>query len=98
MSRKLRIGLIVTVGFLFTVGFTFVSAWRQVPLEVRYFCSQLLRPGMKISERWLEPDCIGHPVACFSGEVALNTLLYSGLLGLFLWLLRPMLNRHKSPS
>lgn len=96
-----RYWLVVAAGFAFSIISTVVAFFVKAvhaPLEVSYICGQLVWPGMAITARWLVPDVIGHPLAALSLIVALNALIYCGLLWLLLELLRFILGRRNSQS
>jgi hypothetical protein len=105
MARWLKVVLVVAAGFAFTVMCTLLGTssalmdgMRTDPdaysvILLRHI-ALLMSPGMAISER-LQLNPLGHVVAAWSLEVASNTLLYSGVFGLALWLLRPVLRKSK---
>ena len=82
MDRWLIVGLVVCVAVAFTVACTVAGG----PV-----CALLIWPGLAITDHWLVPNPLGHLEAAWSMSIAINTLIYSGLFGLIVRLLRPFL-------
>ena len=106
MARWLKVALIVAAGFAFTArctllgtSSTLVDGMRTDPNAYSVILLHIflvMRPGMVISAR-LQPDLLGHS-SCLSLGLASNALLCSGVFGLALWLLRPVLRKSKQAT
>jgi hypothetical protein len=70
-----RYGMVVAVVLPLTV----LAAWAE---EQHRICRYIMWPGAAIVLGWI--DCWQQPLACLCLAIAFNTLLYSGLLWLFL--------------
>ena len=105
MARWLKVALIVAAGLAFTAICTLLGTsstlidgmWTDpdaysIILFRHIFL--VMRSGMVISER-LQRDTLGHIAAAWSLDLASNALLCSGVFGLALWLLRPVLRKSK---
>ena len=82
MERWLIVGIVVGVAFTFTILCMFAGGSVHI-------CGLLMAPGMPISVHWFHAKALGDTF--FPLSLAFNTLTYSLVFGLALWLLRPVL-------
>jgi len=78
MDRWVAVALIVGAAFTFAVVCTLAGGLFALPAL----------PGMAITWLWLERNVLRDSSAFLAWSVAVNTLLYSALFGLLLWLWR----------
>jgi hypothetical protein len=77
-----KIGVVVAAAFAFTLLMIAGAVGKSgLPTAVLIFCAYLTRPGVRITD-WLYP--LGGNF--FSRILFFNTLIYSVLFGLLLWL------------
>lgn len=82
-SRWLKVALVVTVAFAFSVICVLVARSALGPLT--FLCVLLTLPGFAITQLCFGPDLLGtSPIEFLCLTIAFNTLIYSGLFGLFL--------------
>jgi hypothetical protein len=87
-GRWLKIPLLVAVAFAFTLLMIAGAVGKSgLPRAVTIFCACLMWPGVAITDEWLHVQVLGGPYF-FSLSLAFNTLIYSVVFGLILWLVR----------
>ena len=96
MKRLGAVGLVVAAAFAFTLLMVAGAVGKSgLPTAVVIFCACLMWPGMAITVDWLHVRVLGgeyfFPLILF-----FNTLIYSVLFGLFLWLFRSISSRRQS--
>jgi hypothetical protein len=84
MKRTLTITLVVAAAFAFTLLMMYVGGWPTGPRAVSYVCIHLIWPGMAITVDLLHRPLLGDNF--FPLTLFFNTLIYSGVFGLLLWL------------
>jgi hypothetical protein len=96
MKRWVEGGLVVAAAFTFTLLMIAGAVGKSgLPTAVTIFCGYLMWPGVAITDDWLHVRVLGGSYF-FPLTVAFNTLIYSVLFGLFLWLFRSIASRRQS--
>ncbi len=97
MKALVACGLVVAAAFAFTLLMVAGAVGKAgLPRVINYFCGYLISPGLAITVDWLHTPVLGHS-NFFSLTLFFNTLIYSVLFGLFLWLFETF-TRRKSIS
>ena len=94
MKRWVAGGLVVAAAFAFTVLMVAGAVGKAgLPTAVTISCAYLIWPSVRITVDWLHTPLGGN---FFSLILFFNTLIYSVLFGLFLWLFRSIASRRKN--
>ena len=81
-------GLVVASAFAFTLLMVAGAVGKSgLPGAIAIFCGCLVWPGMRLTEAWLHNPPLGES-NFFPLLLLFNTLIYSVLFGLLLWLFR----------
>ena len=83
MSRTFRIGIVVAAAFAFSVACMMVGGSTYTEDTAVQICGFLMWPGVAITDRGLGANLIANPLAFAGLSVAVNTLIYSVLLAVF---------------
>jgi len=96
MKRLVTGGLVVAAAFAFTLLMVAGATGKSgLPTTVAIFCGCLIWPGMRLTEDWLHNPPLGD--SNFSPLLLLfNTLIYSVVFGLLLWLLRSIASHREN--
>jgi hypothetical protein len=91
MDRLFKIGLLVAAVFVLMA----LAGWAEPRHPVLLV---IFWPGVVITDDWLQISFWQHPQASWYVSMGLNMLIYSGLIGLCLTVLKFFRSRRKSQS
>ena len=100
MKRFVTGGLVVAAAFAFTVLMVAGALAGKAGLPtavstpISYLCAYLIWPGMAITVDWLHRPVLGDNF--FPLTLTFNTLVYSVVFGLLLWLFRSIASHRKN--